>query len=46
MVLPDLGGWSYTGYFASRLADTDISWESAEATAVHASDQALMPVAD
>jgi NCS1 family nucleobase:cation symporter-1 len=26
MVLPDLGGWSYTGFMASALNDVDIAW--------------------
>ena len=26
MVLPSLGGWSYTGWFASRLNGVDIAW--------------------
>jgi purine-cytosine permease-like protein len=26
MVLPDLGGWSYTGPMARQLAGTDVAW--------------------
>ena len=26
VMLPSLGGWSYTGWFASRLNGVDIAW--------------------
>ncbi|UDY24574.1 purine-cytosine permease family protein [Nocardioides sp. Kera G14] len=26
MVLPELGGWSYTGFFASRMSGIDVAW--------------------
>jgi cytosine/uracil/thiamine/allantoin permease len=26
MVLPDLGGWSYTGPLAKALGDVDVAW--------------------